>query len=166
MNSDDTPIVITYETLNPQTGEFENLTNRQWRLLKVGLSKDAVVSDAMIAIFGGPSDCIAYLFRHRKINQWDTPIENAWLVKRYNDWFPKKPSSDKELIGWGKFIEAVYNLDDLLPIICKLGKVSVSLIESKMDKERLTKRLVEINNRDFDIQRSRSRGTGYKAKNT
>ena len=153
-------------TLNPQTGEFEMLTTLEWRKLSVGLAKDADVSDAMIAIFGGPNHCVRHCFRHRKINQWDTPIENGWLLKRYSEWFPKKPSSEKDLLGWGRFIEDMYNLDVLLPMIRKLGMATVNLMQTKLEREHLNRRLTEINHRDFDYERTRRKRAADKDKNS
>jgi hypothetical protein len=144
-------------TLNPQTKEFELLTVLEWQKLKVGLTKDANVDEGVIAILGGVNASIRYAFRHRKINEWDTPIENGWLVRRFNEFYDRKPSSTKDLLGWASFIEDHYDLDTLLPLIKKLGMVSVNLMQSRIEKEHLTKKLVGINNRDFEQARANNK---------
>lgn len=133
------------------------LTPSEWKKLKVGLTKDAAVDDGVVAIFGGPYDSVRYAFAHRNINEWDTPIENGWLVKRFKEFYEKKPSSTKDLLGWASFMEDNYDLDTFLPLIKRLGIVSISLMQSRVEKEQLAKRLVEITNRDFEQDRAKDK---------
>ncbi len=141
-------------TLNPQTREFEMLTVEEWKKLKVGLQKDAQVCDGLIAILGGSADSVRWCFKHRNINEWDSPIENVWFIRRFDEFYPRKPSSVSDLSGWARFMEDTYNLDKLLPLIRRLGSVSVNLMQSRIEKEKLTKKLSDINNRDFEASRS------------
>jgi hypothetical protein len=148
-------------TLNPQTKQFELLTVREWKLLKVGLPKDSPVDDGIIAILGGEEAAVEYAFTHRKISRFDTAIECRWLANRYKEWFPSRPRNTKELEAWAELFEATHNLDFTLPLVKKFANTMVNLMEAKIDKEHLSARYRKAEQDEFDkAKNKRSNGNG------
>lgn len=125
--------------LNPITGDWEEMTPRQWWLIKLGLGKNAVVDDWTLAILKGPEYAVQFAFGK---NQWDHPGANKWLVEKYKEWFPRPPNA-KTFCEWCYFISDVYNLEEHLPLMEKLHYIKVGLLTNSIDKMKLKQKLAD-----------------------
>jgi len=117
------------ETKNPLTGEWEMMTPRQWWLIKLGFPKDTVLDDCALAILKGPEHAVGFGFA---VYAMERPGANAWLVKRYNDWFPRKPNAET-FRQWCLFIEDVYDLVTTLKFIDDLHTLNRGIMSNSRE---------------------------------
>jgi hypothetical protein len=116
---------------NPQTGEFEMLTNLEWKRLKVGMNKNANVDEFTCAVLGGPAVVALWFFQDVAWAKGSKSPQARldYIMKLYEAWWPKQPTGI-QLKGWIPFVKDHYNLEkecklreDVAHTIAKLGSV-------------------------------------------
>lgn len=124
-------------TLNPVTKEWEMLTTREWKLLKLGFKKDDKVDDWTLAIIAGPEHAVGYGF---KVYEHVHPGGNRWLVKLYKEWFKRTPNTSV-FVSWCYFISDHYNIPYMIKFMDDAHKLKIELLKNSIDAMKLTKKI-------------------------
>ncbi len=129
-------------SLNPQTGEFEYLTPREWHLVKHGYLRSTPENEIdawHLHALDGAEIAVTWAFDLDREKDKGTII---FLVGLFNEW-PTPIDSGVMLYNWRDFILDIYNFDAKRDFLNKLYTIQVQFQRAAWERREAERELKE-----------------------